>query len=100
MDTIHCVPCINNTYPFLDVSKCLPCKNFEYDYYQTDMYLTKYHYTQVQNYCLHKSTSIDKENPKPAFQVKFNNQNTNNYFRNELQTAVYFCKVREKYNIK
>ncbi|XP_071879142.1 meckelin isoform X1 [Bombus fervidus] len=96
LDTIHCVPCINNTYPFLGVSKCLPCKSFEYDYYQTDMYLTKYHYTQVQNYCLHKSTSVDKENPKSAFQVKFNSQNTNNYFRNELQTAVYFCKKRDK----
>ena len=96
LDAMYCIPCPNNTYPFLDGSKCLPCKTFEYNYYENDIYLTKYRYTQVQNYCLHKNISFDKENPKTAFQVKFKNKNIDSYyFRNELQTAIYFCKVRE-----
>ncbi|CAD1470272.1 unnamed protein product, partial [Heterotrigona itama] len=97
LDAMYCIPCPNNTYPFLDGSKCLPCKNFEYNYYENDIYLTKYHYIQIQNYCLHKNIYFDKENPKTAFQVKFKNKNIDSYyFRNELQTAIYFCKKKDK----
>ncbi|XP_026296669.1 meckelin [Apis mellifera] len=55
LDTMYCISCVNNTYPFLTGSKCLPCKNFEYNYYESDTYFTKYYYTLIQNYCLYKN---------------------------------------------
>lgn len=98
MDTIRCSSCPNNTYPFLHT--CLPCKNFVYNYYESNTYLTKCYYTQVQNYCLREDIFFNKQQPKIAFQIKFNSQSIDSYyFRSELRTAIYFCKVREESKI-
>ncbi|CAL7951021.1 unnamed protein product [Xylocopa violacea] len=97
LEAMHCLSCPNNTYPFFYGSKCLPCETFEYSYYENDMYFTKYYYTRIQHYCLNKRISFGKQNSKEVFQTKFDGHNLDSYyFRNNLESAIYFCKKKDK----
>lgn len=94
---MYCLPCPNNTYPSMDGSKCLPCNDFEYNSYIKYTYSSKY-YARTQNHCLYKNAfPIELDNPNITFFIKYKNQNIDSYyFRNELQSAKYFCKVSKR----
>ncbi|XP_076222752.1 meckelin isoform X2 [Nomia melanderi] len=93
LHVMYCFPCPKNTYPSLDGSKCLSCDDFEYEYYINYIYLSKY-YTWIYNHCLYTNILPNDQYPNITDVIKYKNQNVNddNYFRKQIETALYLCK--------